>query len=1462
MRLLILVFSILYFCFNGVTLHSQTTLFEEKFDNCILPANWQTKVTGNQLVQWYVGTSQNSAAQGQSIDGSCFLFIDDDNAGQNTPGYILEFTSPAFNTSLHERVELSLDVHFRYRSPTTQQALDILVTDGSSEQLLYRFDQYQNTGDQISDFVTLRYDLSLVKRASNVRLILRYKDNAGEWGWWAGIDNIKVVGSGTGTVLVGEGFNGCAKPAGWETAVLAGQNDWQFGHVPTTSAAHGHGSSIDGTCFVYFDDDALGGQAPPSTIKLTSPWFNGTDYFNYTLDYDIILRYTGETIKVYLENESGIKTTLFQSTGQVGGPWLPQSVHHSYDLNPYRSTQLRVVFEYTDNGVFGYWVGLDNFKVVGEGSAIDFCNQAQKIYTGEPCVEADNSTALFNGPAPDCSGRAVSSLWFRWVADFDGIAQLNTNANFNDIVNIYTNVCTNLAPVLCNNRDEHGFTGETTYFQAEFDQTYFIRVAGQADGFGLEHGSVCVDINQTDAYPVKPVNDDCNNAIPLTVNGACLNGTNRNADMSATLPSLNALARADVWYKFTAGALLPGDVLSVKSNASFSDIITVYSGSCNSLTEVAGNNKGGNLQLPALTQGATYYVQIAGSFASIEGTLCPALSVKQSNVLPNNNCVNATPVSLGALCTAGNNTGATFSGYQPTCAVNVDRDIWFSFIAPSFGSVQINTGATFEHIVAVWTGDCTDLKPVFCSQNPLRCDGYVTAGSLNAGQKYYVQIASWNDAGGVNTGNVCLKILDGQVPPDFSPLTLNVLQPCVGIDSARLYVEVTGGVLPYTYAADMNGQIIPSGESYAVIVMDGMGCEVQQLGTAVACASNVCTTNTTIQTNSPTCKGGSNGSLLASVSGAVTTLQYKWSNGSESALNSNLKAGTYTLTVTESNGCVEVVTATLTDPPGMTLNATGSSISCAGNTNGSVMLSVSGGAPGYSFQWSGGQTSSSLNNLPAGTYTVTVSDQNNCTATISATVTSPPLLQVATTHTGISCFGASDGTINLTVSGGTAGYSFMWSGSQTSPNLSNLPPGTYTVTVTDQKNCTAVANATILEPGLLQVSTVPTNAACHGVSNGGISTVVSGGTAGFEFLWSGGQTGPNLNNLPAGTYTVTVTDNNNCTTTTSATITEPAAIQLTATPTNVTCFGAADGMISTTVSGGAAGFTYSWSNGADTPNLDSLTPGTFSLIVTDASGCTASLATFITGPPALDFSANRVNVSCYLGADGAIQLNLAGGVPGFTYLWSTGSTEKDLTGLQAGSYTVTITESNGCTNLANVVLSEPDTLFIVQQSIQQPLQGQQNGAVDVSIAGGTPPFTYTWTLNNTSVISTQEDLVGAPGGQYSLVVTDSNSCTASFAVVLTEIVGTINPAASDLQVLVYPNPANDNLTVTIDMANPRPLRFRFIDLLGRLSLERQTATQSTRQVQTFNLKDMPAGMYLLQVLAADGQYTQPVVIAR
>lgn len=990
MRILILFSIIFRLALQTGILNAQTVLLEEDFNNCALPSTWQVKLNGNQNVQWYVGLSQNGVNAGQSLDSTCFLFIDDNATGNNTPGYTLEFISPAFDASLYERVVLSLDAHFRH-NPNGPQSFDILVSDGTTERLLTRFDGSHSNGVDFGAFSTLKFDLTLWTKSPTARLIFRYNDSNGAWGWWAGIDNIKVTGSGSGSLVLGETFSACSKPAGWTTEIVSGQLDWSFGLVPSTSSAFYDGSSMDGSCFAYFDDNAAGENAPPTTIRLISPWFSGTDYFTYTLTYDLILRFTGEAISVYVENESGAKSLLFQSSGHVGGPFFPAYKTQTYDLTPYRSDQLRIVFEYSDKGLWGYWVGIDNVKVTGDGAAFDFCAQARPLQTGQACTPATNQYALFDGPPATCTGRTVAGLWYRWTADFSGIARLSTGADFNDVVQLYSGDCTNLQPVLCDNRDEHGFTGENTYFEVETGTNYLIRISGQEEGYGVPRGNLCPLIENVNAYPAKPVNDDCQAAQPLVVDGPCVGGNNRNAGMSAQLPSLNLLARADVWYAFTAPSLAASEQLSLNSNANFSDIMTVYQGTCNNLTEVAGNHKGGAIDLASLATGQTYYVQIAGTFATVEGDLCPVLKRSQGSSLANDNCLNALTVPVGGACIEAENRGATFSGLYPSCAVSVDRDIWFKFTATS-GAAQINTGATFEHTLAVWEGSCASLKPIACFRNPLRCNGYVTVSELNPGQTYYVQIASWNGPAGLNAGDVCVKILDGHATPDFSPLGLEVLQPCVGMDTVQLFVSVSGGKKPYTFPAAAPGQILTSGSPFAVIVLDAMGCQVQQFDTVQACASSECNVKAVFALEHPACFGDSSGVIQANMFGASGPLYFSWSNNVFTAQNSNLPAGTYTLTVTETSGCVYRFEEQLVQPDAIQITPDSIRQPFQGQSNGSLHVQVLGGTGVLGYTWFRNDTLLStledLDSIPSGLYTLKVVDEEGCEQVFSYNLTS------------------------------------------------------------------------------------------------------------------------------------------------------------------------------------------------------------------------------------------------------------------------------------------------------------------------------------------------------------------------------------------------------------------------------------------------------------------------------------------
>lgn len=981
MQLILRLCSAILIMSGAARLDAQDTLLSEDFNNCTLSPAWQVQSTGNPVITWYVGLAQNDLVPGQSIDSSCFLFIDDYSTGVGTPGYVLNFRSPAFDVTPYSTVMCSMDVHFRFGET---DYLEILATDGVKESLLARFDNNRTNGKTVKEHFSLQHDLSLVSQSANTRIIIRYTSPTGSEGHYAGIDNIRIVGSGSGTNVIREAFNDCAKPAGWTTEMLTGPNDWKFGRIPFGSSAFFDGNSMDGSCFVYFDDAALGETAPGATIRLNSPWFDGTDYFQFALDFDMILRYSGnEKMTVYLQTAPGAEQVLYESPGHVAGPFFPNYKHFSVDLTPYRSPQMRIVFEYADGNSWGYWAGIDNVKVTGNGQAFDFCSQAMTLLTGAPCSPANNSTALFDGPAASCSGRTTAGLWYRWQADFSGVAKLTTQAAFNDVVSIFSGTCVSPVPEVCDNHDEHGFTGETTYFTVQTGKQYFIRVSGLDEGFGVPRGDLCVKIEQVASNLTRPNNDNCANAVNLVVNTACTNGSNVNALTSTTLPSLNQLARADVWYRFTAGNLPAGEQYEVRSNATFSDIITVYKGGCSTLQEVAGNHNGGVLELPALTNGQTYYVQVAGNFATVEGPLCVQVATKLQTAPPNDDCLSAISLPLGGKCVAGSNLGATFSGRQPSCAVVANRDIWFKFVAPAFGSVQINTGADFDHSLAVWQGDCNNLQQIFCTANPLRCNGYVTVGSLNAGQTYYLQIASRTGPAGAGSGDVCVRIVDGNVPSGFEPVSLSVKETCIGMDTAMLFVKVSGGVPPLTFPGHAPGQILLSGTPYTVVVVDSTGCETYVSGIVAPCASNVCTQEITLNLTPPTCFGENDGAIQTTLTGGTGPFQFNWSNGIFTANNAGLAAGSYTLSVVDANGCESVETQIVPQPDSVRILEDSIIYPTQGKSNGAINITVSGGTPPYEFVWlvNGNPYSTGtedLSDLRKGFYLLTVTDSNGC----------------------------------------------------------------------------------------------------------------------------------------------------------------------------------------------------------------------------------------------------------------------------------------------------------------------------------------------------------------------------------------------------------------------------------------------------------------------------------------------------
>ena len=445
--------------------------------------------------------------------------------------------------------------------------------------------------------------------------------------------------------------------------------------------------------------------------------------------------------------------------------------------------------------------------------------------------------------------------------------------------------------------------------------------------------------------------------------------------------------------------------------------------------------------------------------------------------------------------------------------------------------------------------------------------------------------------------------------------------------------------------------------------------------------------------------------------------------------------GTFTITYSYTNGCGTYTdTESLTVSPTPSISISSTDVSCNGGSDGSATATPSGGSSPYSYAWSGGGGSAATaNNLSAGTYTVTVTDNNGCEGTSSVTINEPTQLIVITSATAVSCNGGSNGAVSSIATGGTSSYSYLWSNGSTSSIVTGMSAGTYTVTATDANGCTATATATITEPTAVVASIgTPTNVSCNGGSDGSATASGSGGTSPYSFAWSGGAgSSATATGLSAGTYTVTVTDANGCSDTETVTITEPTPVVASiGTPTNVSCNGGSDGSATASGSGGTSPYSYAWSGGGSSATATSLSAGTYTVTVTDANGCTDTETVSITQPAtAVTVSiTSSTNVSCNGGTDGAATASGSGGTGTITYAWSGGAgSSATATTLAAGTYTVTATDANGCTDTASVTITEPTAVVAsISSSTNVSCNGGSDGSATAAGSGGTSPYSYAW----------------------------------------------------------------------------------------------------------------------------------------
>lgn len=592
---------------------------------------------------------------------------------------------------------------------------------------------------------------------------------------------------------------------------------------------------------------------------------------------------------------------------------------------------------------------------------------------------------------------------------------------------------------------------------------------------------------------------------------------------------------------------------------------------------------------------------------------------------------------------------------------------------------------------------------------------------------------------------------------------------CNGGNNGTATAAGAGGSLPYSYQwpASAGNQVTATATnlaagSYTVTMTDNSGCT--STATAVITQPTAVTATITASTNA-LCFGVCNGTATAAGGGGTPGYTYSWSNGGSAALTTGLCAGsTYTVTVRDANLCTATTTVTVSQPTQVTVTAISTNSNC-GASNGTATANPGGGTPGFTYLWTGGQTTQTATGLAAGSYFVTVYDANNCTAVTSVVVgnTAGGTASISAT-VNTSCNGACDGSATVSMGGGAMPFIYSWSSGSTSVTAPNLCAGPVTVTVTDANSCTSIASTNITQPAVLSVNLTLNDVNCFGDCSGSLIATPAGGTPSYSFIWSNSIFVPNNTNLCAGSYTVTVTDNQLCTATATQSISSIPPITLSATSTPANC-NQSNGSLTLTVTNGSPPFTYVWSPAGSGPNLTNIPAGSYSVTVTDTKGCTAT-GTFnvsnLSGPVASISSST--NVSCNSLCDGIATGSVASGTPPFIYTWSNGQSSVTATNLCAGVFTFSVTDNASCIATASVTITQPTALSIVSLTGTSPnCNADCNGAASVIASGGTTPYQYSWSggapfggLNPTNATTT-----GICNGTMIINITDDNGCTTT-----------------------------------------------------------------------------------------------------
>jgi gliding motility-associated-like protein len=726
----------------------------------------------------------------------------------------------------------------------------------------------------------------------------------------------------------------------------------------------------------------------------------------------------------------------------------------------------------------------------------------------------------------------------------------------------------------------------------------------------------------------------------------------------------------------------------------------------------------------------------------------------------------------------------------------------YSFTITDFNNCQLNGSLTLEDAAKI--DMVTNQIPALCFDEP---SGQASI-SATGGLEPFTFLWSNNIVGDVNTDLKAgtYKVTVNDALGCFDTTSVVVMQPdsirfdslvsikatCFNQPTGRAYVIVSGGTSPYEYLWSPINDINPSVSNlipgkYTVTVRDAKGC-LKSDEVEVGSENELKVDRFNIVTPLK-CNGDATGEITAVASGGIGAITYEWSTSpvQRGATARNLTVGTYTVRISDGNGCDIIQDTTLTEPaPLLVSMASFTNIKCKGGSDGTATPSVLGGTPfssgiKYSYLWNDplAQNTPTATNLGLGAYTLTVKDANNCPATANVTISEPSTAVSASIQQNtIGCFNQATGTAIATPTGGTGSYTYQWSNAQKSQTATGLAKQRYYITVKDGNDCPFMDSIDINSYDSIAIAVRAIDPKCFEGKDGilNVQSVAGGAGVGvlsnYTYRWNSTpiQTTPQATGIIGNRlYTVLVRDNQGCENTANVFVNNPNPILLSPSFTNVSCYGGSDGIAKVDVVGSKPPFTYQWSSNANGQNgttANNLSAGRFRVIVRDSSNCAVDTTITIDQPKAMTIASQKItDAKCVGDTVGRIEITVKGGTPQYQYLWSNNDTTATIKSLRAGAYNLVVTDAKGCQIQESFTVKTPGGLDGDVIATPVKCYGEQTGAISINAFGGTEPYLYS---SNGNAYSGINKFIGVRAGKYDVYIKDANNCTWFEQVVVTQ----------------------------------------------------------------------------------------------